>query len=163
MATPTGVINGTNCLLVKQMNNGSQKIIGALISNSNSFSRALIESTSKSSDEFREYMIGEGTKSADHSCECYFSDDAAFLEMRQAWTSGEIGRYLFVYDGAATDWFDFIVETDSETANLNEAVKASFSLKSSNQFELQKLFETLTTNDDINLSANDAEILAVKV
>ena len=163
MSSPNGVVNGTKCLLVKQLTNDQQLFIGALVSNNSAFTRALIDATNKSSNGYREYLIGEGTKSAEHSCECYFSSDEAFQEMRDAWKTGEIGRYFFVLDNKQTDIFDFKVESFSDSVNLNEAVKTSFSLKSSDEYTLEVLFHLLLTNDDASLSVNNDDELAAKV
>ena len=151
MPSPAGIENGTNALLIKLVGT-EQLVIGALMSNGSAFNRALVEITNKSSDQFREYMTGdEGTKTADHSCECLYSTDVAYQAMRDAYFSGEIGKYFFVYDGAASDFYDFKVESFSDAANLNEAIKTAFSLKSSDEFSSDNALE-----DAIDSAADDA-------
>lgn len=130
MAAPTGLINGTKVLLLK---GASDQVIGAIVSNSASYSRALIEVTNKSSEQFRELLTGdEGTRTVDFNCECFFSSDATYQAMRTAWKTGAIDEYKLAVDGVIkTQKFYASVENFSDSFNLNEAVKTTFTLKSS--------------------------------
>lgn len=164
MVSPVGVVNGKQCLLLKLVGN-EQLVIGALMSNSSAFNRALIEITNKSSEQFREFLTGgEGTKTADHSCECLFSTDTAYQAMRDAWLSGEIGKYFFVYNNVASDFFDFKIENFSDSVNLNEAVKSTFSLKSSDSFSIDNiLVAAVDSNADKAKDSNGNFALAPTV
>ena len=126
MANPTGLINGTKYLLLL-----GKTPIGAVFTSSQSYTKSLIEITNKSSEEFRD-MIDGGTKSLDVSFECLFQSHGAYQLIRDAWSTGEIQQFDFAINGVVQNYpFYCVVENLADTGGLNEAMKTSFSLKSS--------------------------------
>lgn len=136
MPSPVGVTNGTKVILGIETTQGGGTFtpLEGEATHSTAFNRALIEITNKSSDQFREYLTGdEGTKALDATVESLRSDDAMYARLRAAYFSGlpiKIRRTI----GAIVLDADCMVENMSDSANLNEAVKTSFSLKSTGTF-----------------------------
>ena len=136
MASPNGLVNGTKVVLGIETTSGSGTYtpLEGEATHSVAYNRALIEVTNKSSDQFREYLIGnEGTKSLDVTLESMRSDDAMYARLRGAWFSGDVIKVRRTIGSLVLD-VDCLVESMSDSANLNEAVKTSFSLKSTGTF-----------------------------
>lgn len=136
MASPSGLQNGTKVVLgiEDQVNTGTYNSLEGEATHSAAFSRALIEVTNKSSDQFREYLSGdEGTKALDVTVESLYSDDEAYGDLRAAYFSGNIIKVRRTIGALVLD-ADMLVESMSDSANLNEVVKSSFSLKSTGTF-----------------------------
>lgn len=136
MASPAGINNGTKVVLGIETTNGSGTYtpLEGEATHSVAYNRALIEITNKSSDQYREYLTGdEGTKALDVTVESHKSSDAMYQRLRAAWFSGEAIKVRRTINGVVLD-VSCMVESMSDSANLNESVKTSFSLKSTGQF-----------------------------
>jgi len=133
MATPAGISNGTKVILSIDTGGGTYVPLEGEMSHSMAFSKAIIEITNKSSDEFREYLAANGTKSLDVSLESLKSIDAVYAVLRAAWFSGVEVPVRRSLNGLVLD-VNCLVESMSDSAGLNEAVKTSLSLKSTGTF-----------------------------
>lgn len=131
-------INGTKVLLKKQMADNTQKVIGALVSNSSNYQRNAVVINTKSDPDYRNILDGdEGTKTVDHEVNVLFSSDSAYQEMRSSYQSGEIGTYFLVFDDASEEEaeFKFKVSSMSDENNGNATVATQLTLTSSDSFE----------------------------
>lgn len=136
MASPAGVTNGTKVIIGIEttLDSATYTPLEGEATHSIAFNRALIEITNKSSDQFREYLSGdEGTKALDVTIESLRSDDAMYARLRAAWFDGTILRIRRTLGALVLDG-DMLVENMSDSANLNEAVKSTFALKSTGEF-----------------------------
>jgi len=134
MANPDGLKNGQKGLLRKTLTNGTQMIIGGLVTNSQTFNREAIEVTNKSSEQYRTYLDGdEGTKSGEHSCSVLFSSDTAYRELRTDFLTGRISAYMVDFDGDIAN-FRFKVTSMSDSAENNAAVSTDVTFQSSDSF-----------------------------
>ena len=136
MASPAGVTNGTKVVLGIEDSGaaGTYNSLEGAATHSAAFRRALIEITNKSSDHFREYLSGdEVTKALDVTVEALYSTDPSYADLRAGFLSGNIIKVRRTIGAIVLD-ADMLVESMSDSANLNEVVKSSFSLKSTGEF-----------------------------
>lgn len=116
------------------MADGTQLVIGALVSNSSNYQRNALDITTKSDPDFRQMMDGdEGTKTIDHSVEVLFSSDTAYQAMRNDYFTGDIVTYIIDY-GAKSDDFLFKVTNFSDENAQNASVSTPLTLTSSDSF-----------------------------
>jgi predicted secreted protein len=154
----TGAINGTKVLLKRKMSDGTQLVIGALVSNSSNYQRNALDITTKSDPDFRQMLDGdEGTKTIDHNVEVLFSSDTAYQAMRNDYFTGDIVSYFLVLDDSTDNEaeFKFKVTNFADENAQNASVSTSVTLTSSDSFErIIELVRAIDTNLDYAVDSN---------
>lgn len=135
MPNPSGLLNGSKYVLHKSLQGGGTQLIGALVVNSSTYNREAIRLENKAAQDYREFLDGdEGVKTAEHTCDVLFSDDVAYQEVREAYSTGLIETYIIHYGNGSTQSFNFKVTNMSDSNGQDEASSTSVTFMSSDSF-----------------------------
>ena len=167
MATVGAFVGTSNVLRV---HNGTiWQIIGSQVSHTETLTNNLLDITNKhGAPGYRELLPSQGMQKIDYSVDCIFNTQAAFTYVRNLSSNKELAHFQVlrgdVPSGVVPIEAWLMVQSFNDTSNNGQVLKATVSLQSSDEFDINSNYtylRLLTSDSEPYVTAN-GEYYAVR-